>query len=130
MRAWRTALSGRPAGGVSLLSGLGVLAVFGCLLYLAGRLLPLYFEARAVGDVLTSVAQSGAADAASIRSGLEAGFAGAGVNTITAADVEVLADARGRRLEARYDAVAPLLGDLGLVLHVHRTATLVATDAP
>jgi hypothetical protein len=106
------------------------MVAFGCLLYLAGRLLPIYFESKAVRSSLAAVAESGVTDPASVRSALSKAFAAADIHTITAADVDLGSADAGSRLEVSYDAVAPLVGSVGLVLHVHESAVIHAAETP
>jgi len=121
---------GHRTRGVSLLSALVVMSLLGFAVYTAGRVVPLVLEYRSVVATLAQAATSGAPDAASLRAQIAQGFERGDVHTVTAADVDVLTDPAQAKLDVTYDAVAPWVGNVGLVIHFHAMAPLSQAGTP
>jgi Domain of unknown function (DUF4845) len=120
----------RRSRGIGLLSALGVMVLFGLLVYVGGRLVPVYLEYRGVRAALEAAAGYPPTDLASLRSQIGRGFETAGVRTVSAADVDIITDSAPVRLDVSYDAVAPFLGNVGFVVHFSVSVPLRHGDAP
>jgi len=115
--------------GMSLVSTLLGLVVFGFAVITAGRLAPLYLEYQGVVQTLDNVSRSGSADEASVRRLLERGFDTSNVSTIKAADVDISPVNGEMTVSVDYDAVAPFLGNVGFVVHFHKIVTVIGASA-
>ena len=112
------------AQGVSLLSAVLVLFVFGFLVVMGGRLVPIYLEYQGVAHTLDTVAAGDSTSEASVRAVLERGFGVADVHTISARDVDITRTNGELTAVVDYDAVAPFLGNVGFVVHFHKMVTV------
>jgi hypothetical protein len=115
-----------PSGirGVSLLSAAFLLVALGFAVVIGGRLVPLYFEFKGVSQTLDNVAHSDTQDEAGVRSLLVRGFDSADVTTIKASDVDITREDGALTVSVDYDAVAPFIGNVGFVVHFHKTVTV------
>jgi Domain of unknown function (DUF4845) len=110
--------------GISLLSTLFVLIGLGFAIVIAARLVPIYLEFQGVSHTLENIAHSGARDEASVLSQLERGFGAADVKTIQPRDVDIMQGNGDMTVGVDYDAVAPFMGNVGFVVHFHKTVTV------
>ena len=110
--------------GVSLLSALFLLFGMGFAVVIGGRLVPLYLEFKGVSQTLEGIAQGDSQDEATVRSLLVRGFDTAGVTTIKPSDVDITRADGELTVSADYDAVAPFIGNVGFVVHFHKTVTV------
>jgi len=110
--------------GVSLLSALFLLIGLGFAVVIGGRLVPLYLEFKGVSQTLEGIAQGDSQDEATVRSLLVRGFDTAGVTTIKPSDVDINRADGELTVSADYDAVAPFIGNVGFVVHFHKTVTV------
>ncbi|MEI6458505.1 MAG: DUF4845 domain-containing protein [Pseudomonadota bacterium] len=126
MRGYKT----RSVRGVSLVSTLFVLVIFGLFVYIGGRLVPVYLEYRGVVQTLDAVAASGSGDIAAVRVFITRGFDSAGVHTLEPNDVEVTRQDGQLSVTVDYDAVAPFIGNVGFVVHFHKAAIISGPAQP
>lgn len=113
-----------------MLSALVVVSFFGFAVFMVGRIAPLYLEYRSVVATLTQAASAGVTDTASLRAQIRRGFDSGNVHTVSAEDVDVLTDPANAKLDIAYDAVAPFIGNVGIVIHFHAVAPVRAAGAP
>jgi hypothetical protein len=118
----------KRTAGFSLLSALMLFIGLGFVIVVAARVVPLYLEYQGVAKSMENVAAAGATEPSEIRRLLERGFSVSDVKTLKPEDVDVAHQAQGLLLTADYDAVAPLAGNVGLVLHFHKEVAV--TSAP
>jgi len=115
---------GSTVRGISLLSTLFVLIGFGFAIVIAARLVPLYLEFQGISQTFESIAHSGARDEASVRSLLARGFGTKDVKTIQPSDVDITRADGDLTVAVDYDAVAPFMGNVGFVVHFHKSVTV------
>ena len=112
------------SGGFSLLSALMLFIGLGCAIVVAARVVPLYLEFQGVAKAMENVVSAGATEPVEIRRLLEKGFSVSDVKTLKPDDVDIARQGLGVELTADYDAVAPLAGNVGLVLHFHKEVSV------
>ena len=105
--------------GVTFLGWLVILAPVALVLYAGIRLVPVYLEYMKIArtlEQLTSESIGDGSDPRSLRYSIEKRFDVEDVHVITAQDVKITKEAAGFKVQASYEATAPYLSNIYLLV--------------
>ncbi|MBS0396982.1 MAG: DUF4845 domain-containing protein [Proteobacteria bacterium] len=122
--------SQRRQGGMTALGFLILVAFVGLFIYAAIRLLPVYLEYFNVVRAMEGIKADAEGGASAMRNALEKRFDIEDIKSLTYKDIEIRKDGGGWVLHAAYDAEAPYIGNVGLVVHFDKTVTLSGSAGP
>jgi hypothetical protein len=114
----------RAQQGLTLIGFAMVLAVAGCVAYLAMRVVPMYLEYMQVVKAMEGVAQEPGVetmDPERIHINLGKRFNIGYVETIDQKDVKIVRDTNGMSLSVAYDVRKPVVSNIDLIAHFEKT---------
>jgi hypothetical protein len=114
----------RRQRGATLLGMVIIFAILGLGLYGAIRLTPLYMEYMAVVRAMEQTAKESSGDSVSpqsLRTALDRRWAIEDIQSLDPKDIEIKRVGSGFTMRALYDAEAPFIGNVGLIVHFDKT---------
>lgn len=114
-------------GGVTFLGWLVILVPVALVLYAGIRLVPVYLEYMKIARTLEQVSTESVGDGAdprSLRYAIERRFDVEDVHVITKDDVKITKEASGYRVEAAYEAVAPFISNVDLLVTFNKVVVV------
>jgi hypothetical protein len=106
-------------GGVTFLGWLVILVPVALVLYAGIRLVPVYLEYMKIARTLEQVSTESVGDVAdprTLRYAIERRFDVEDVHVITKDDIKITKEGSGYRVEAAYEAVAPFISNVDLLV--------------
>jgi hypothetical protein len=117
----------RGQQGLTLIGFVMVLAVAGCVAYLAMRVVPMYLEYMQVVKAMEGVAQEPGIetmDPDRIHNLIGRRFNIGYVETVDNHDVKIIRDPNGMRLSVAYDVRKPVVSNIDLIAHFEKTVNV------
>ena len=106
-------------GGVTFLGWLVILVPVALVLYAGIRLVPVYLEYMKIARTLEQVSTESVGDVGDprlLRAAIERRFDVEDVHVITKDDIKITKEGSGYRVEAAYEAVAPFISNVDLLV--------------
>lgn len=113
--------------GLTFLGWLFVLVPVGMVLYAGIRLTPVYLEYMKIARTLEQVREQykgDTTDATALRVAIERRFDIEDVTVISKNDIRIVREGNGYTVEASYEATAPYIGDVSLLVTFNKVVTV------
>ncbi|WP_293764809.1 DUF4845 domain-containing protein [uncultured Aquitalea sp.] len=102
-------------GGLTAISVIVLVAIFGMILLLAGKVIPVYNEYSQVRRLITKLAETGGQSEADIRKNFSLQSSVADISSIKADNLVVVINGSAAYIRATYRREVPLFANVGLV---------------
>jgi len=119
--------------GATFLGIVTIMSILGLALYAGIRLVPLYLDNMAVVRAMTQTAKSlegGAATPAAIRTALNARWTTDYISSVQPTDIEITPVATGLEMRAAYEARAPFIANIFLVVEFDQAVVAKTGSGP